>query len=216
MVEQFQPTCDGVGRITGLYRMRVSGIHEHQFAGVVARPYGRGQGIEQRAHRLDVAQQLVMAGGEIQQFLLDAAYVAQAQHGTAGDGTSLSFHRASGTRCQRHDKAAAIAAQGIDRLLHAPRGHGLKPGTERKHTFRDAAGCSEGDVAENFRLLGSGGPGHQDLGLRQQQRLEAIGFGLQCDDLVPRAGLEALGGPAGADERHAREQTQAQAAQGRT
>ena len=166
LVEQLQSTCYRVSGIIGLYRMRVGGVHEHQFACVVACPYGCGQGVEQRAHRLDVAQQLVMARGEIQQFLLDTANVPQAQHGTASDRAALSFHRASGTRCQRHDKAAAVVPQGVDRLLHAARSHGLEPGTERKHAFRDAAGRSDGDVAENFRLLGGGGPGHQDLWAR--------------------------------------------------
>jgi hypothetical protein len=151
-----------------------------------------------------------MARGEVQQFLFDTANVPQAQHGTATDRAALSFHRASGTRCQRHDKAAAVVPQGVDRLLHAARSHGLEPGAERKHAFRDAAGRGDPGVAKNFRLLGGSGPGHQDLWVGQQQRLEAIGFRLQRDNLIPRTGFEPLGSPAGADECHACEQAKGQ------
>mgnify|MGYP003693925773 CR=1 FL=1 len=126
LVEQFQPTRHGFGGIAGIHRIGVSRIHEDQFTGAVARPDGRGQGIEQRPHRLDVAQQLVVARGKIQQFLFDAAHVTQAQHGASGDGASFCFHRTPGARGQRHDKAAAISAQRVHRLLHPVCSHAAR------------------------------------------------------------------------------------------
>ena len=142
-------------------------------AAVVARPDRRRQRFKQRLHGLDIGIETVVAGGEIDQIALDAADVAQPQHRASGDGAAGRFERPAGARGERHDKAAAFAAQRRHGLFHALRRGRLQPGAEGQHAF-GIAGHDDGGVAENFRPVVSSGPGHQHLRIGQQQLLEAV------------------------------------------
>ena len=185
-VEQFQRARHRVARILGFHRVGVGRIHEDQPAVPVARPYRGGQRIEQRLHGLDVAHQPVVAGGEIHEFALDAADVAQAEHGAPRHRAPFRLERMAGGGGERHDEAAAVAAQPVDRVLHALRGRRLQPAAEGEHALGHRTGHDDAGVAENFRLVGARRPGHQDLRLRQQQRLEPVDFGAQRQILVVR------------------------------
>ena len=178
-VEQFELARDRVGRIAGLHRAGIGRIHEDQPAALVARPHRRGQRVEQRLHGLDVAHELVVTGGEIDQLVLDAADVAQPQHRAAADGAAFRLDRAPRGGGQRHDEAAAVAAQGFDRMLHALRRRRLQPAAEGEHAFGHAARRDQAGVAEDVGLVGGRRPFHQHLRLRQQQRLEPVDVGMQ-------------------------------------
>ena len=190
-VEQFERARHRVGRILGFHRPGIGRIHEAQPAIPVARPYRGGQRIEQRLHGLDVAHQPVVAGGEIHEFALDAADVAQAEHGAPGHGAAFRLERMAGGGGERHDEAAAVVAQPVDRVLHALRGRRLQPAAEGEHALGHRAGHDDAGVAENFRLVGARRPGHQHLRLRQQQRLEPVDFGAQRQNLVVRRGFRS-------------------------
>ena len=154
-VEQFGFARHGIGRVGRLDRARIGGVDEDQPAAVVARPDRRGQRIEQRAHGFDVGQQSVVTGGEIDQFALDAADVAQPQHRAAADGAAFGFDRPAGGGGERHDEAAAVAAQVVDRVLHALRGGRLEPGAEGEHAIARRAGRDDAGVADDVgRVLG--------------------------------------------------------------
>ena len=120
-----------------------------------------------------------MAGGEIHQLALDAADVAQAEHRAPGDRAAFRLERTAGVGGERHDEAAAVAAQRVDRVLHALRRRWLQPGAEGEHALRQRARDDDAGVAEDFRLVAARRPGHQHLRLRQQQRLEPVDFGVQ-------------------------------------
>ena len=82
------------------------------------------------------------------------------------------------------EKGFAVRAQRIDRALHGLRLVGLEPGAEREHALRQRGGGDQRGVAEDVRLVAGRRPGHQDLRLRQQQRVDAVAFGAQRDDVV--------------------------------
>ena len=142
-----------------------------------------------------------MAGGEIHQFALDAADVAQAQHRAPGDRAAFRLERAAGAGGERHHEAAALAAQRLDRALHALRRRRLQPGAEGEHALRHSARHHDTGIAEDFRLVAAGGPGHQHLRLRQQQRLEPVDVGAQRHAFVLRRAGER-GGAAPRAQQH--------------
>ena len=82
--------------------------------------------------------QPVVAGGEIHQLALDAADVAQAQDRAARHRAAFRLERAAGAGGECHHEAAALAAQRVDRVLHALRRRRLQPGAEGEHAFRHA------------------------------------------------------------------------------
>ena len=166
LVEQLQPARHCIGRSFSLYRMRISRIYKDELASGVARPHGGRQRIKQRPHSFDIAQQLVVARREIQQFLLDATYVTQSQHCASADGASFRFYRTSRAGGERHYKAAAVATQSVHRLLHTVGGHGIEPNAECKNSFGDTSGCGHRGVTKDLWLLGVCRPGHHYLRLR--------------------------------------------------
>ena len=191
LVEQFQSARYRVGRTFRIHRAGISRINEDQMPGGITGPDRCWERIKHRPQGFDVTQQLIVAAGKIQQFLLDATDVAQSQDGAAADGAAFRLDRVTGAGGQCHDKSATFAAQAVDRRFHAMGGGGLEPGTECENPFGHAAGRNDAGVAQNFGLLGCRCPGHKDLRLREQQRLEAIDLGLQCGRLVVRRGLRA-------------------------
>ena len=68
-----------------------------------------------------------------------------------------------------------------------------------------SASAHERDVADDLGLVVAGRPGHQDLRLRAQQRIDAVDLGAAGDDLVARTGFgvgQALAGAHQQDRRH--------------
>src|SRR5690242_12579371 len=120
-----------------------------------------------------------MPGGQIEQFLLDAAHVAQPEHGAPANGSALCLYWTSGAGRECQYETAAVMTQIVHRLFNTPCGYRFEPGAECKHSFRDIARRHNGDVAEYFRVLGVRRPSDQYLRFRQEQRLEAIDVGLQ-------------------------------------
>ncbi len=165
-VQQFKLTRNRVGGTFGFNRACISRIHEGQPSVVVARPDRRRQRVEEGLHGLHVAQQVVVASSKIEQFLFNATDVAQTKHRTAADGPAFRLDRTPVAAGQRHDEAAAVTPQRIDRFFHAVRCGGLKPGPECEDSFRHASRRDHGDIAENLRLLGGCRPGYEDLRLR--------------------------------------------------
>ena len=200
-VEQFEVARHRVGRVVGFDRAGVSRVDEDQAAVVVARPHRSGQRIEQRLQRLDVAGQPVVAAGQIHQLALDAADVAQAQHGAPGHRAPFRLERTAGAAGKRHHEGAAFGAQRVDGILHPLRRRRLQPGAEGEHAFGSRAPHDNGGVAEDFRLVGAGRPGHQHLRLRQQQSLEPVDFRVERHGLVVRRGFMGGGGFARAQQR---------------
>ena len=200
-VEQFEFARHRVGRVGCLDRAGIGGVDEDQPAAVVARPDRGGQRVEQRAHGVDIGQQRIVTGGEIDQVALDAADVAQAQHRAAADGAAFGLDRTAGGGGERHDEAAAVAAQLVDRVLHALGGGRFQPGAESEHALARRAGHDDAGVAENIgRFLARRRPGDDHLRLRQQQRLEPVDLGVERHRLVARAIFDALGTGAGAQQ----------------
>ena len=199
-VEQFEPALDRVGGILGADGAGVSRVDEDQAAGLIASPHRARQRVEQRLQGLDVAGQPVVTGGEVYQLGLDAADVAQAQHRAPRHRAPVCLERPAGAGGERHDEATALAAQGVDRVLHALRRRRLQPGAEGKHAFRRRARYDHAGVADDVRLVRAGRPGHQHLRLRQQQGLEAVDFGAQHHGFVLRRGLRQGGGFARAQQ----------------
>ena len=177
-VEQFELPRDRVGRILGFHRAGIGRIDEGQPAARIAHPYRRGQRIEQRFHGLDVAQQPVVTGGQIDEFALDAADIAQAQHGAPRHRAAFRLDRAPRAGCERHHEATAFAAKPLDRVLHALCRRGFEPAAEGEHAFRHATGNDDAGVAQNVGVVGGRRPGHQHLRRRQQQRLEPVDLGM--------------------------------------
>ena len=130
-----------------------------------------------------------MAGVELGELALDAADVAQPQHGAAADHAAVGFDGVAGERHQRHGEAFAVGAQRIDRALHRLRLVGLEPGAERQHALRRRRVGHQRGVADDVRLVVGRGPGHQDLRLGAQQRVEAVALGAQRAELVARRGF---------------------------
>ena len=66
---------------------------------------------------------------------------------------------------------------------------GSSQSAEGEHAVRRLGVRHQADVADDLRLVVAGGPGHQDLRLRAQQRIDAVDLGAAGDDLVARIGL---------------------------
>ena len=169
---------------------------------------GAGSELKHDPQGFDVTQQLVVARGEIQQFLFDAAHVTQAQHCAPANSTTFRFNRTPGSRGECHHEAAPIAPQDVNGLFHAVRGRGLEPSAECKRAFRQTARCNDGDITDDIRMLRGGRPGHQYLRLRQQECLEPICFGLQSSDLVARIRFNLIRRSPDSKQDDAREQAQ--------
>ncbi len=199
-VEQFQSALDRIGRVLGVDGAGIGRIDENQPAILVARPDRTGQRIEQGLHGLDVGQKPVVTGGEVHQFGFDAADVAQPQHRAPGDRASFRLERPAGAGGERHHEAAALLAQGLDRVLHALRRRRFQPGAEGEHALRHRTRYRDAGIADDFRLVGARRPGHQNLRLRQQQHLVMVEFGAQQRGFVMRRGLRDGGGLARAQE----------------
>ena len=141
-----------------------------------------------------------MSAGEVDQIALDAADVAQPQHGAAADGAARDFQRTARKGGQCHDEAAALAAQIGNRLFNMLGGDRLQPGAEGQHPLRAMSGDDQRRIAKDFRFIVGGGPGDQHLRVRQQKLLEAIGLGLQRHRVVSPAAIVATGLAAIADQ----------------
>ena len=66
---------------------------------------------------------------------------------------------------------------------------GRQPRTEGQHALRHGRLRHDRHVADNVRFVGAGRPGHHDLRLREEQCVDAVGFGGQRVDLAARFGL---------------------------
>jgi len=96
LIKELQLAGDGIGGIFSFDRAGIGRIDEDQPSGRIASPDRRRQRIEKRSHNFDVAQQLVVTRGKIQQLLLDSADVSQTEDGAAGDDASFGFDGATG------------------------------------------------------------------------------------------------------------------------
>ncbi len=101
-------------------------------------------------------------------------------------------------------EAAAFGPQHIDRLLDLLRFACSEPGAECEYALLRGARHDDAGIAEDFRHIGAGAPGHQYLRLRHQQRFQAIAFGLQRADLVAADVSRFACGPACAHQHHHR------------
>jgi hypothetical protein len=169
-VDELQFARHRVGCVFRFDRARIGRVDEDQPPLRVARPDRSGQRIERRPHGGDVAGELVVAGGKIDQLARDAADVAQAQHRAPADGAAFRLDRATAQAGERHGEAAALAAQRLDRLLHGLRRRRLQPAAEGQHAFRHAAAGQERGVAEDVGPVAGRRRFHQHLRLGQQQR----------------------------------------------
>ena len=199
-VEQFELARHCIDGILGIDRLGVSRIHEDQPAAGVAGPDRRRQRIKQHLHGFDIAGQLVVAGGKFDQFALDAADVAQAQDRAPGHRATFGLDRPPHARCQRHHKAAALAAQRLDRALHALRRRRFEPAAESQYAFRHATGDNNAGVSDDVRRVVRRVPGHQHLRFRQQQRLEPVDLGTQRHAVFGRRGFGPMCRLAHADQ----------------
>ena len=73
-------------------------------------------------------------------------------------------------------------------MLHVACGVGLEPSAELEHACVRCGHKSR--IADDFRLVGCGRPGDQDLRLGQEQRVGAVDRGLGCQRLVTRRRLD--------------------------
>jgi hypothetical protein len=182
-IEDFEIARDRVAAVARLDGARIGGVHPGEPAGGVARPYRRGQRLEQPPDRVDVAAQLLVVGGELGQLALRAGQVLDAQHRAPADGAALDREVAVLQRCEHLGEAPAFLAQRHDRALDRLRLVGLEPGPEGKHAARQRRADRDRDVAGDFRLIGAGRPHHDDLRLGMQQRVGAVALLAQRVDL---------------------------------
>jgi len=103
---------------------------------------------------------------------------------------------------ERHHKAAALAVQRFDGVLHALRRRRFEPVAEGEHALRHRARNDDAGVAEDIRRVVGLRPGHQHLRLRQEQRPQPVDLGIECHGFIARGRLDAVGGFAGAHQHH--------------
>ena len=165
VLEQLDPALDGFGGILGLDRTRIRLIGEAELARLVTRPHRRGdrrdQGVDGRA----VIKMLLVAAGELGEFLFGAAHLAQPQDRSAADHLALRLDEVAGERSNRHGEAHAARAQRVEGMLHVARCLGLEPGAEVEQAC--ARGGQERRIADDFGLVGRRRPCDQDLRLGQ-------------------------------------------------
>jgi len=111
---------------------------------------------------------------KIQQLLLDSADVSQTEDGATGNDAPFGFDGAAVTAGHVHCKSAAVGTQRINGLFHTLRRRRLQPGSEREDALARRCRHEHCGVTDDLGLFGSGRPGHQNLGLRQQQCFEPI------------------------------------------
>ena len=153
-----------------------------------------------------------MAGGEIDQVALDAADIAQPQHRAAADGAALRLERPAGGGGERHDEAAAIAAQRVDGVLHALRRRGLQPGAEGEHALGHVARDNDCRVAKNVRPIVAAAQATSTCGSDNSSALSRSISALQRHGLVARGAFRALG--ARAHQHDGRQRGEANEAEG--
>ena len=108
---------------------------------------------------------LLVAAGELGEFLFGAAHLAQPQDRAAADHLALRLDEVAGERSNRHGEAHAARAQRVEGMLHVARCLGLEPGAEVEQAC--ARGGQERRIADDFGLVGRRRPCDQDLRLGQ-------------------------------------------------
>ena len=201
-VEKVDVARDRIGCVLGLDRDRVGRIHEGETAVGVARPDGRWQRLDQRARGVDLAQEVVVARGEIDVLALDAAHVLDAQDGAPADRPTVRFDETAVQCWHGHGEALASSAKLLDLLLHRAGALRVEPGAEREHPARYRRRRQDRGIADDLGLLARRRPRDDDLRLGQQQRVGAIGLVAQRDDLGARRGLALAGARARAHQRN--------------
>ena len=201
-VEQLDAAFDRFRAVLGVDRARIGPVHEGQFARIVARPDGGGHGFDQRAQSGAVVDVLLVALGELGKLVFDATHLAQPQDRPSAGNLALGFDDAAGERGHRHREAHPPRAQGVEGTLHVAGGVRFEPGAEGEHGLGRVGGGHQRRIADDFRLVGGRSPGHEDLRLREEERVGTIDSGLGCESFVARRSLD-LGQPcARAHEQH--------------
>ncbi len=100
-------------------------------------------------------------------------------------------------RGERGGEAFAARAQRVDQPLHRARLVRLEPGAEGEHAMRRIGAGDQRRIADDLGLVDRRRPGHQDLRVGAQQRVDAVDLGAGRDDLVA-GGRFGLGEPRGA------------------
>ena len=183
--------------VLGVDRARIGGVDVGELAGLVARPDRRRQRLDQRAHGVGVVDLTLEAAGELGELALDAAHVLEAQDRAPADHLALGLDRAACERRQRHREFFAALAQ-----RRRPRSRSPARRRARARGRRPARGAAHRrSVTRLMSPMISGsssaaGPGHQDLRLRAQQRVDAVDLGAAGDDLVARGWLRSRRGAA--------------------
>ena len=119
-----------------------------------------------------------MAARELGELMLDAADLPQPQDGAAAGDLALGLDDTAGERGHRHGEGNAPRAQSIDRALHVAGGLRLEPSAEGEHALRRIGGGDQRGIADDFGLVGAGGPGDENLLFGEQKRVGAIDRGL--------------------------------------
>ena len=97
-------------------------------------------------------------------------------------------------------KLSPLSRKRLDRALHRERLVGRQPQAEGQHALRLSRRRNDGDVADDFGLVGGRRPGHDDLRLREQQRLRAVDIGGERRDLLAEKAVGFGGLPAAANQ----------------
>ena len=191
--QQLNAAAERFSRVLALHGADIGRVDEGESAGGVANPDRRRHRVDERAQRLGLARQPVVARTKLDEFALQSAYVAQPQHGAAANGPAVGFHGASSKRHERHGEALAVGPQRVHRVLQGLRFVRLEPIAERQHALRRRFVRGQIDVAANFGIVLGGTPGHQNLPLGHQEGVEAIDLGLERHDVIAQPCLGRRG-----------------------
>ena len=200
-IEDFEAARDRIRAIARLDGARVGGVDPSESAVAVASPNRRRECFQKLRHRVDVAAQLLMTGGELGQLALRAGQIPDAEHRAPADRAALGQHVAALQRRERARKALALGAQRVHRLFHRVRLFRLQPSAERERTARQRRAQQDRDIAGDFRLVGACGPDHDHLGLGEQQRIGAVALLAQFIDFRMAGGEPVCGARACAQQR---------------
>ncbi len=194
-VEQFKVAIDCIRDANGLGRSRIGGIGVAETAFGVFGPDRPGRrGCETAQHLGFFEQRLVPAVG-FSQLPAQSADFANPHNGLAADGAAHGLDRVSIRGREIEQKTLAGLAQCVDRMIHLQRRLRRQPGPEGKDALRlilrELLRHQKRSVTADLRAIVACSPRYQYLWLREQQRPEAVGLGLQIPDIGAQPRLDS-------------------------